>query len=302
MRRWIYLATLLVAVALGCKRSEKVEEVAQDDINFATQATGEVVENSSSFVIDPGSPFQRRYNYSGYFVFSTRPGFGNQIDSVYENGIDLRKCITYNPADTTDPDKDGVYTNATLNFNCINRTDTLYKNTDTLLINYTLQGSLTHIDPDTNPFIFNVAWGNPFHIKIVVDGNLIKENYQNGSIKMEQVNSTTYKLIRNIKYSKEADACRYITVNETTYVFLDQAQGWHPGDTLGDRVVKTWPIGNGTLTTCSNVKVNLKFYPTDTLRIAKCQNGEVGITSGGIKVILELPTGTQEFTKTFQCQ
>jgi len=291
MRRWIYLATLLVAVALGCKRSEKVEEVAQDDINFATQATGEVVENSSSFVIDPGSPFQRRYNYSGYFVYSS--------------GIDLRgKCITYNPADTTDPDKDGVYTNATLNFNCIDMTDTLYKNNQIHVINYTLQGSLTHNDTgNSDPFIFNVSWGNlnPFYVKIVDNGNLQKENYQKGSIKMEKVDSTIYRIIRNIEYSKEADACRYITVNETTYVFLDQAQGWHPGDTLGDRVVKTWPIGNGTLTTCSNVKVNLKFYPTDTLKIAKCQNGEVGI-SGKIRILLELPTGTREFEKPFQCQ
>jgi hypothetical protein len=95
--------------------------------------------------------------------------------------------------------------------------------------------------------------------------------------------------------------CRSVSVNETIYVFLNEASGWKPGDTLGNRTLKTWPIGKGTLKTCSNIDVNLSFSPVDTLRIEKCPSGNIGIKSGSLRIVLELPTGSREIIKEFSC-
>jgi hypothetical protein len=297
MRKLIYILSVWSIVALGCKRGEKVTEVAQEDIDFATQSVEEITQTSSNTLQDPGAPVVKRYTYNGYFLF------------VSDSGINLKnKCVSYNPPNPTDSDSDKVYPNATITFNCNNRTDTVIKNNETYVVNYTLVGSLAHLDSDdNNPFIFSVSWGNPNPFKVVLqayrNGTLFEEkNYsQTGSIKMEYVSGYTYRLIRSINHMGNDLTCRSISVNETTYVFLNEALNWKPGDTLGNRTLKTWPIGKGTLKTCSNIDVNLSFSPVDTLRIAKCPSGKVGITSGKLRIVLELPTGSKEIIKEFSC-
>lgn len=313
MKRLIYITAVLAVISLGCKRGEKIEEVAQEDINFAQQATTEVVENSSDFVIDPGSPFQRRGPYLGYFVYSVKPDIRTQEEVGV--GIDLKKknCATYQPSDTIDNDKDRVYRNATITFNCNNRTDTLIKtneNNTRYIINYTILGTLNHNDntTDNSPFRFSVSWGNPlkFYIKVIRDNQLIRESYseQTGSLAMDSVAPTKYRLIRNLRYARENNPCRFITLNETTYVFLDEALGWHPGDTIGNSIIKAWPIGKGTLRTCSGLEVNMQVEPTETLRIGKCPNSNAPrIRQGTIKIVIFLPAGRkEEFIKSFSCQ
>jgi hypothetical protein len=154
---------------------------------------------------------------------------------------------------------------------------------------------------DNNPFIFSVNWGNPFKVILRVNDTLIKNYSQTGSIKMEYVNNSVYRLIRSINHIGNDSTCRSVSVNETTYVFLNEASGWQPGDTLGNRKLKIWPIGKGTLKTCSNIDVNLSFSPVDTLRIEKCPSGNVGIKSGSLRIVLELPTGPKEIIKEFSC-
>ena len=303
MRKLIYILSLWSIVALGCKRGEKVAEVAQEDIDFAIQSIEEITQASSNTLQDPGAPVVKRYTYNGYFLF------------VSDTGINLKnKCVTYDPQNPADSDGDKVYPNATINFNCNNLTDTVIKNNETYVVNYTLKGILNHLDNDTiNPFVFSVSWGGQYQnlfeviMKVYKGGNLIEnKNYsQTGSIKMEKVNDndSVYRLIRSINHMGNDLTCRSVSVNETIYVFLNEASGWKPGDTLGNRTLKTWPIGKGTLKTCSNIDVNLSFSPTDTdtLRIGKCPSGNVGITSGKLRIVLELPTGPKEIIKPFSC-
>jgi hypothetical protein len=286
-------------VALGCKRGEKVAEVAQEDIDFAIQSIEEITQTSSNTLQDPGSPVVKRYTYNGYFLF------------VSDTGINLKnKCVTYNPQNPADSDGDKVYPNDTITFTCNSLIDTVIKNNETHIVNYTLIGSLVHSDlDDNNPFIFSVSWGEPFKVilKAYRNNTLVEnKNYsQTGSIKMEKVNDndSVYRLIRSINHMGNDLTCRSVSVNETIYVFLNEASGWKPGDTLGDKKLKTWPIGKGTLKTCSNIDVNLSFSPTDTdtLRIGKCPSGNVGITSGKLRIVLELPTGPKEIIKPFSC-
>ena len=297
MRRLIYILSVWSIVALGCKRGEKVGEVAQDDIDFTVQSIEEITQLSSNTLQDPGAPTVKRYTYNGYFLYS--------IDT---NGINLKnKCVSYNPSDTTDNDGDKVYKNTTIIFNCNNRTDTVIKNNQNYVVNYTLIGNLVHYDTtyDNNPFVFSVSWSNPFKVilKVYRNDTLIEDkNYsQAGSIKMEYVSDYVYKLIRSIYHTRNDLTCRNVSINETTYVFIDQALGWKPGDTLGNKTLKTWPIGEGKLSTCSNISVNISFSPIDTLRIAKCPNGNVGITSGSLRIILNLPTGSKEIIREFSC-
>jgi hypothetical protein len=303
MRKLIYILSIWSIVALGCKRGEKVAEVAQEDIDFAIQSIEEITQASSNTLQDPGAPVVKRYTYNGYFLF------------VSDTGINLKtKCVSYNPPNPTDSDSDGdkVHQNAIITFTCDNLTDTVIKNNETHIVNYTLKGILNHLDNDTtNPFVFSVSWGGQYQnlfeviMKVYKDGNLIEnKNYsQTGSIKMEYVNGSVYRLIRSINHIGNDLTCRSVSVNETIYVFLDQALGWQPGDTLGNRKLKIWPIGKGTLKTCSNIDVNLSFSPTDTdtLRIGKCPSGNVGITSGKLRIVLELPTGPKEIIKPFSC-
>jgi hypothetical protein len=291
MKKLIYILSLWSIVALGCKRGEKVAEVAQEDIDFTTESIEEITQTSSNTLQDPGAPVVKRYTYNGYFLF------------VSDSGINLKnKCVSYNPQDPIDSDGDKVYPNATITFNCNNLTDTVIKNNETHIVNYTLIGSLAHLDSDdNNPFIFSVSWGNPFKVILKVNDTLIKNYSQTGSIKMEYVSGYTYRLIRSINHTGNNLTCRSVSVNETTYVFLNEALGWRPGDTLGNRTLKTWPIGKGTLKTCSNIDVNLSFSPIDTLKIAKCPSGNVGITSGKLRIVLELPTGSREIIKEFSC-
>jgi hypothetical protein len=291
MRKLIYILSLWSIVALGCKRGEKVAEVAQEDIDFTTESIEEITQTSSNTLQDPGAPVVKRYTYNGYFLF------------VSDSGINLKnKCVSYNPQDPIDSDGDKVYPNATITFNCNNLTDTVIKNNETHIVNYILIGSLAHLDSDdNNPFIFSVSWGNPFKVILKVNDTLIKNYSQTGSIKMEYVSGYTYRLIRSINHTGNNLTCRSVSVNETTYVFLNEALGWRPGDTLGNRTLKTWPIGKGTLKTCSNIDVNLSFSPIDTLKIAKCPSGNVGITSGKLRIVLELPTGSREIIKEFSC-
>ncbi|MEO0203244.1 MAG: hypothetical protein ABIL37_05955, partial [candidate division WOR-3 bacterium] len=190
-----------------------------------------------------------------------------------------------------------------------NGVDTLQRDNKIYELKYLINGILKHIDSnDTNPFIFSSSWGNPFQFSIKITDLSTNEVYefdneQQGNISMENVQNNIYRIIRNLKYAKKASSCRNIQLVETTYVFLDQAQGWKPGDTLGNKTIKTWPIGKGKLTTCSGIDVNLSFEPIDTLRIAKCPNGSVGITSGSLVINLVLPTGdNKQFTKSFSCQ
>jgi hypothetical protein len=295
MRKLIYILSVWSIVALGCKRGEKVAEVSQGDIDFATQSVEEITQTSSNTLQDPGAPVVKRYTYNGYFLF------------VSDSGINLKnKCVSYNPQNPVDSDGDKVYQNATINFNCNNLTDTVIKNNETYIVNYTLIGSLAHSDlDDNNRFIFSVSWGEPFKVVLQAYRNntLVEDkNYsQTGSIKMEYVNDSVYRLIRSINHTRNDTTCRSVSVNETTYVFLNEALNWKPGDTLGNRTLKTWPIGKGTLKTCSNIDVNLSFSPVDTLRIAKCPSGKVGITSGKLRIVLELPTGSKEIIKEFSC-
>ena len=297
MRKLIYILSLWSIVALGCKRGEKVAEVAQEDIDFAIQSIEEITQASSNTLQDPGSPVVKRYTYNGYFLF------------VSDTGINLKnKCVTYDPQNPADSDGDKVYPNATITFSCDSLIDTVIKNNETHIVNYTLIGKLVHSDLDTsNPFIFSVSWGEPFKVvlKAYRNNTLVEnKNYsQRGSIKMEHVSGSVYRLIRSINHIGNDLTCRSVSVNETIYVFLDQALGWQPGDTLGNRTLKTWPIGKGTLKTCSNIDVNLSFSPTgtDTLRIEKCPSGNVGITSGKLRIVLELPTGSREIIKEFKC-
>jgi hypothetical protein len=301
MRKLIYALSICFVIVLGCKRGEKVGEVAQEDINFATQSIEEITQTSSNTLQDPGSPVVKRYTYNGYFLF------------VSDSGINLKdKCVSYNPPNPTDSDSDGdkVHQNAIITFNCNNLTDSVSKNNETYIVNYTLKGILNHLDNDTtDPFVFSVSWGGQYQnlfeviMKVYKDGNLIEnKNYsQTGSIKMEHFSGYTYRLIRSINHIGNNSTCRSVSVNETTYVFLDEASGWKPGDTLGDKKLKIWPIGKGTLKTCSNIDVNLSFSPVDTLRIEKCPNGNVGITSGKLRIVLELPTGSKEIIKEFKC-
>ncbi|MCS7245895.1 MAG: hypothetical protein RMJ38_07210 [candidate division WOR-3 bacterium] len=312
MKRLIYIAAMLAVISLGCRRAEKIEEVAQEDINFAQQSAGEVVENSPNFIIDPGSPFQRRGPYFGYFVYSLKPDIRTQIDTGL--GIDLRKkgCATYQPNDTTDDDRDRVYRNTTIKFTCNNRTDTLLKtneNNTKYIITYTILGTLNHNDntTDNNPFRFAVSWGDSFifYIKVMRNNELVKESksVQTGSLTMDSIAPKKYKLIRSLRYAKEVNSCRSITLNETTYVFLDQALDWHPGDTIGNNIIKTWPIGKGTLRTCSGLEVNMQIEPLDTLKIGKCPNSDApAIKEGTIKIVLFLPGKKEEFVKSFSCQ
>ncbi len=296
MRKLIYILSAWTIVALGCKRSEKVAEVAQEDIDFTVQSVGDITQTSSNTLQDPGAPIVKRYVYNGYFLYS--------FDS---NGINLKnKCVQYNPSDTADADNDKVYKNVRMLFNCNNRTDTVIKNGQPYVVNYTLIGTLVHDDQnESNPFIFFVSWGDPFKVvlKVYRNDTLIEDKSysQTGSITMDSISNNTYRLIRSINHSNKDINCRYVSINETTYVFTDQAIDWKPGDTLGSRTLKTWPIGKGTLRTCSNIDVNLSFSPIDTLRIAKCPNGKVGITSGSLKIVLDLPTGPKEITKSFSC-
>lgn len=298
MRKLIYILSVWSIMALGCKRGEKVAEVAQEDIDFTIQSIEEITQTSSNTLQDPGAPVAKRYVYNGYFLYS--------FDT---NGINLKnKCVSYsynNPSDTTDNDKDNVYRNATLDFTCNNRTDTVIKNNQIYVVNYTLIGSLVHSDSDNDPFVFSVSWGNPFKVilKAYRNDTLIEDkNYsQTGSSKMELVSGSVYRLIRSINHTRNDLTCRNVSINETTYVFIDQALGWKPGDTLGNKTLKTWPIGKGTLKTCSNINVNLSFSPIDTLRIAKCPSGKVGITSGSLRIVLDLPTGSKEIIKQFSC-
>jgi hypothetical protein len=294
MRKLIYILSLWSIVALGCKRGEKVAEVSQGDIDFTTESIEEITQTSLNTLQDPGAPVVKRYTYNGYFLF------------VSDSGINLKnKCVSYNPQNPTDSDGDKVYQNATITFNCDNLTDSVSKNNETYVVNYTLIGSLVHSDSDdNNRFIFSVSWGNPFKVILRVNDTLIKNYSQTGSIKMEYVNDSVYRLIRSINHIGNNSTCRSVSVNETTYVFLNEALGWRPGDTLGNRTLKTWPIGKGTLKTCSNIDVNLSFSPMDTpdtLRIAKCPSGNVGITSGKLRIVLELPTGSREIIKQFSC-
>jgi hypothetical protein len=299
MRKLIYILSLWSIVALGCKRGEKVAEIAQEDIDFAIQSIEEITQTSSNTLQDPGAPVVKRYTYNGYFLF------------VSDTGINLKnKCVSYNPQNPTDSDGDKVYPNATITFTCDNLTDTVIKNNETYIVNYTLKGILNHLDNDTtNPFVFSVSWKGQYQnlfeviMKVYKGGNLIEEkNYsQTGSIKMEYVSGYTYRLIRSINHIGNDLTCRSVSVNETIYVFLNEALGWQPGDTLGNKTLKTWPIGKGTLKTCSNIDVNLSFSPTDTLRIEKCPSGNVGITSGRLRIVLELPTGSKEIIKQFSC-
>ena len=297
MRKLIYILSVWSIMALGCKRGEKVVEVAQEDIDFTTQSIEEITQTSSNTLQDPGSPAIKRYVYNGYFLYS--------FDT---NGINLKnKCISYNPSDTTDNDKDNVYKNATINFNCNNRTDTVIKNNQIYVVNYTLIGSLVHSDSsnDNDPFIFSVSWGNTFKVilKAYRNDTLIEDkNYsQTGSIKMERISDSVYRLIRSINHTRNDLTCRNVSINETTDVFIKHAPDWKPGDTLGNKTLKIWPIGKGTLKTCSNINVNLSFSPIDTLRIAKCPSGKVGITSGSLRIVLDLPTGSKEIIKQFSC-
>jgi hypothetical protein len=284
-------------VALGCKRGEKVAEVAQEDIDFAIQSIEEITQTSSNTLQDPGSPVVKRYTYNGYFLF------------VSDTGINLKnKCVTYNPQNPADSDGDKVYPNDTITFTCNSLIDTVIKNNETHIVNYTLIGSLVHSDlDDNNPFIFSVSWGEPFKVilKAYRNNTLVEnKNYsQTGSIKMEKVNDndSVYRLIRSINHMGNDLTCRSVSVNETIYVFLNEASGWKPGDTLGNRTLKTWPIGKGTLKTCSNIDVNLSFSPVDTLRIEKCPSGNIGIKSGSLRIVLELPTGSREIIKEFSC-
>jgi hypothetical protein len=295
MRKLIYILSLWSIVALGCKRGEKVAEVSQGDIDFTTESIEEITQTSLNTLQDPGAPVVKRYTYNGYFLF------------VSDSGINLKnKCVSYNPQNPADSDGDKVYQNATITFNCNNLTDTVIKNNETHIVNYTLIGSLVHSDSglyDNNPFIFSVSWGEPFKVILKVNDKLIKNYSQTGSIKMEHFSGYTYRLIRSINHTRNDSTCRNVSINETTYVFIDQALGWQPGDTLGNRTLKTWPIGKGTLKTCSNIDVNLSFSPTDTdtLRIGKCPSGNVGITSGKLRIVLELPTGPKEIIKEFSC-
>jgi len=298
MRKLIYILSLWSIVALGCKRGEKVAEVSQGDIDFTTESIEEITQTSSNTLQDPGAPVVKRYTYNGYFLFAS------------DSGINLKnKCVSHNPQDPTDSDGDKVYQNATITFNCDNLTDTVIKNSETYIVNYTLIGSLVHYDlDDNNPFIFSVNWGNPFKVVLQAYRNntlVENKNYsQTGSIKMEQVNGSVYRLIRSINHIGNDLTCRSVSVNETIYVFLNEAPGWQPGHTIGNRTLKTWPIGKGTLKTCSNIDVNLSFSPVDTpdtLRIAKCPSGNVGITSGKLRIVLELPTGSKEIIKEFSC-
>jgi hypothetical protein len=291
MRKLIYILSLWSIVALGCKRGEKVAEVSQGDIDFTTESIEEITQTSLNTLQDPGAPVVKRYTYNGYFLF------------VSDSGINLKnKCVSYNPQNPTDSDGDKVYQNATITFNCDNLTDSVSKNNETYVVNYTLIGSLVHSDSDdNNRFIFSVSWGNPFKVILRVNDTLIKNYSQTGSIKMEYVNDSAYRLIRSINHIGNNSTCRSVSVNETTYVFLNEALGWKPGDTLGNRTLKTWPIGKGTLKTCSNIDVNLSFSPIDTLKIAKCPSGNVGITSGKLRIVLELPTGSKEIIKPFSC-
>lgn len=298
MRKLIYILSVWSMMALGCKRGEKVAEVAQEDIDFTVQSIEEITQTSSNTLQDPGAPVVKRYVYNGYFLYS--------FDT---NGIDLKnKCVSYNPPDTIaiDNDKDNVYKNATINFTCDNRTDTVIKSSQIYVVNYTLIGSLVHSDSNDNDrFVFSVSWGNPFKVilKAYRNNTLIEdENYsQTGSSKMERISDFVYRLIRSINHTRNDLTCRNVSINETTYVFIDQALGWKPGDTLGNKTLKTWPIGKGTLKTCSNIDVNLSFSPIDTLRIAKCPSGEVRITSGSLRIVLDLPTGSKEIIKQFNC-
>lgn len=299
MRKLIYILSVWSMMALGCKRGEKVAEVAQEDIDFTVQSIEEITQTSSNTLQDPGAPVVKRYVYNGYFLYS--------FDT---NGIDLKnKCVSYsynNPSYTADNDEDNVYTNATINFTCDNRTDTVIKNSQIYVVNYTLIGSLVHSDSnDNDPFVFSVSWGNPFKVilKAYRNDTLIEDkNYsQTGSIKMELVSGSVYRLIRSINHTRNDLTCRNVSINETTYVFINQESGWKPGDTLGNKTLKIWPIGKGTLKTCSNINVNLSFSPIDTLRIAKCPSGKVGITSGSLRIVLDLPTGSKEIIKPFSC-
>ncbi|MEO0179555.1 MAG: hypothetical protein ABIL61_07500 [candidate division WOR-3 bacterium] len=308
MRSLILAATLAALLLFGCKRSETIKEVAQDDINFSTQAVQEVTQSSVGNISDPGAPVGLSRYTGGFFLYRYTGGFFLYSNEYVDEYVDLRQkgCVSYNPADTTDSDGDKVYTNAAISFNC-NGTDTIIRNSKEYKLDYQIVGTLNHNDPDTlNPFIFSSSWGNPFkfYVKITdLSTNTSEEfdNEQAGNISMEKVQDGVYRLIRNLKYAKQSSNCRFIQVTETTYVFLDQAPNWHPGDTLGSQTIKTWPIGKGKLVTCSGVEVNLSFVPTDTLKIAKCPSGSVGITSGNLLIRLELPTGTQEFQKSFSC-
>ncbi len=312
MTRFTILAAILAALILFSCKSEK-DEVVQEDLDFATQGTTDAVQSSTQTMEDPGAPpGVSRWGGSRYFFYSIRPGNEMSIQGTYQDRIPIGQiCANVSGPDTSDNDMDRVYGNKKISFDCNNRTDTLIKDGKKLIVDYTIMGTLLHLDNNnTNPLIFDsVLWGYPFQVQVTVKDTLgnIKDSYssyQEGRISMSQINTTTYRLIRYLKHAKEhfKDACRYITITETTYVFLDQAQGWHPGDTLGSRTVKTWPIGHGKLRACSGIDVDLLFYPTDTLRITKCPSGNTGISSGGIRIRLELPSGTREFTKAFSCQ
>ncbi len=313
MSRLTILAATLAALTLfSCKRSEKIAEVAQEDIDFATQGTTDAVAGSAQTMEDPGAPPGVSRWRAGFFFYSIKPSDQMSIQGTYQDRIPLRQiCADISGSDTFDMDNDRVYEDAKISFNCNNRTDTLIRDGQKLILNYTIVGTLDHIDSnDNNPLVFDeVKWGFPFQVQVIVKDTLgnIKDSYSGyheGIMSMSQVNPTTYKLVRYLKYAKEnfKDACRYISFSETTYIFLDQAQGWYPGDTVGTRIVKTWPIGHGKLRACSGIDVDLSFSPTDTLKITKCPNGNTGISSGGIRIILKLPTGTKEFTKEFSCQ
>jgi hypothetical protein len=294
MRRLIFVLSL-TAIFSCSRKSEPVQEVAQDDINFAANSTVQSTNEDIQGLSDPGSGglLYRRTNYmGGYFVYS------------YDTVINLKKigCLNYT-GDTLDNDYDNVYHNTTINFNC-DRTDTIVRNTDTLIIRYLINGSLIHNDTaDNNPlsFIVNVGSSNlPFtHLFVLKKKNspdstiFYSQEIDNLTSKPTSQSSLQIQISRKILKTEPNPSCsRNITLNKTLDINFSNAPNWHPGLPIeGSQTLKININGDDNLVACSGANVDITLSTPTPLTVGVCPNtqSQVGPLNGQIELKLTLP-------------
>ncbi len=263
----------LVGVFYSCGSSPTYEEVAQEDIDFASNATLESSSDLSSTLEDPGSPVvdRRVGGFGGIFVY----GVGS--NDYLLGGIDLSYCVTHSNPNRVDADGDKVFDRDTITFNCPDTSATVLDTLGrTYTVEYSINGQVIHNDEnDNDPFVLSVSWGTPFTYNIVIkdsSGQIVYQKTRNvegsHSFARDGASDTTI-LFSHERRSFDSNGREfYMLVNGTLYVPL----GWYPGTPLTQSISKEF-TGSGYVKTPSGRQIDFDISTTQMLVISPACQG-----------------------------
>ena len=300
MRKFLLLIGIFGAGLLSSCSIRGVEVPDNEDVQFVAQAEEEDAIAIANGIEDPGSPIVNRYG--GFFVWKYQP----KKDTVIE-------CITIT-GDTVDADADRVYKDVTVIFDNCMGTDTIIRHSDTLMVEYRVNGQIIHRDADDgNPYVFSTQWGNPFEqeVSIYKRGTRIFKrllttqgeitSYQTGESSMHLNHIATYFAVNASGRGRE------FHVGKSVDVDFSKASEWHPGLPLTDSDTLNISFeGTGYFKkdrgTRFDIEVRTDPYIVVTGACRK-PDGSLGILEGRIIKTISHASGEKTITITFRnCQ